>query len=411
LRIVYLHQYFNTANMAGGTRSFEFARRLVTMGHSVDMITTDRFGERTTSGWVVTEEDGIQVHWTHVPYSNTMTYGDRMRAFGQYSLLAGSRAASVRPEVVFASSTPLTIAFPGAYTARRCRVPMVLEVRDLWPEVPIALGALRTPLERVAARWLERFAYRNAARVVALSPDMKRGVTATGYPAEKVSVIPNACDIELFASAEIAGEQLRMSESWIGQNPLIVYCGTVGLVNGVEYLVHVAVEMLRLNPEVRFLVVGGGRCLSDVKALAAKLGVLDKNMRFMSELPKSDIPAVLGAATLAISTVIDQPVLHANSANKVFDAMAASTPVVINHEGWLADLFRENSAGLVVPARDSALAARNIDALLRDQDRLSKMRDSSFMLASTRFCRDSLARQLEGVLLDALGESESGTKG
>lgn len=402
MRITYLHQYFNTLDMTGGTRSFEFARRLVAMGHTVNLVTTDRSDGRSGGGWRVTNEDGIVVHWTPVAYSNSMSYGNRIRAFTSFAVRCGLRASRISTDVVFASSTPLTVALPGVFAARRQGAPMVLEVRDLWPEVPMALGALRDPISRIAAVQLESYAYSNAERIVALSPGMRDGVIAAGYPPEKVVVVPNASDSALFSGTEESSASFRQGDAWIGGRPLVVYCGTVGLVNGVDYLVRVAAEMRNLDPEVRFLIVGSGRCLGKVTELAAALGVAGVNLKISPEVPKSEMPTILGAATVAVSTVADVPALWANSANKVFDAFAAGVPLAINHDGWLADLLRESGAGIVMPPTDALSGAAMLRSMIRDTEGLHAMGERSHRLGETRFDRDRLARDLERVLKAAV---------
>lgn len=189
MRIIYLHQYFNTPEMQGGTRSFEMARRLVKAGHAVHMVTSKRDADDHAGPvWEESEETGIHVHWCRVPYSNRMSFTQRIQAFARYAWLAGKRAASLPADVVFATSTPLTVAGPAVRVARKLRVPMVFEVRDLWPDVPIALGVLRNPILKASARWLERYAYRHATRIVALSPEMKKGVVRKGYPTERPGI-------------------------------------------------------------------------------------------------------------------------------------------------------------------------------------------------------------------------------
>ena len=156
MRIVYLHQYFNTPRMAGSTRSFEIARRLVAAGHTVEMVTTWR-EPIATRAWFTSEVAGMRVHWLPVSYSNHMSYRARIAAFMKFAAAAARRAAALDGDVIYATSTPLTIGLPAMYAARRLRVPMVFEVRDLWPELPIAIGALTNPLTCGLARWLERF--------------------------------------------------------------------------------------------------------------------------------------------------------------------------------------------------------------------------------------------------------------
>ena len=175
MRVLYLHQYFVTPSMSGGTRSFEFARRLADAGHEVNVITANvnRCPENSAEPEVI---DGIRVHWLPVAYSNQMSYLMRIVAFFKFAVLAARQARKVGGDIVFATSTPLTIAIPGVITSRSLKIPMVFEVRDLWPEMPIAMGALRNPVSKFLARALERFAYRHSSHIIALSPGMAKGV-------------------------------------------------------------------------------------------------------------------------------------------------------------------------------------------------------------------------------------------
>jgi glycosyltransferase involved in cell wall biosynthesis len=401
VRILYLHQYFNTPAMSGATRSYEMARRMVEWGHSVELLTARRSGSGR-GGWSVEEVDGIRVHWLPVPYSNRMSYPRRLLAFGRFAAACARRASRIPCDVVLASSTPLTIALPGVLASRRQDAPMVFEVRDLWPEVPVAMRALRNPAVIALARAMERWAYRHSARVVALSPGMAEGVARAGYPADRVVVIPNGCDTDLFDPSPEAGRPFRAERSWLEARPLVLYAGTLGRVNGVGYLADVAAAMRKLDEDVRFLVVGDGAEREEVEARAARLGVLGESFHMMPRQPKSAMPVLLSAATVATSVVVDVPELRHNSANKFFDALAAGRPVMINHEGWQADLLRASGAGLVVPPARPDEAAEALLAFLRDAARLRAAGLAARALAETRFDRDHLAHTLVDVLEDAV---------
>jgi glycosyltransferase involved in cell wall biosynthesis len=402
VRIVYLHQYFNTLGMMGGTRSYEMARRLVARGHEVHMVTTQRErGNGASRRWHQTEEDGIQVHWLPVPYDNRMSYPQRLRAFARFAWASAGQAARLDADVVFATSTPLTIALPGVYAARKSRVPMVLEVRDLWPVVPIAVGALNSRASQAAARWLERFAYRHSARIVALSPDMKTGIEQAGYPPERVTVIPNGCDVDLFDVGSLPGRAVRQQYEWLGERPLVVYTGALGLINGVAYLARLAAAVATLDPEIRFAVIGEGREEELVRRTAHELGVLGRTFFMLPSIPKTEIPGWLSAADMATSVVIDIPELWANCANKVFDAFAAARPIAINHEGWLADLIHETDVGVVLPPHDHQRAGKELVRALRDPEWLGRARGAARRLSRDRFSRESLAARLEQVLVAA----------
>lgn len=404
MKIIYLHQYFNTANMSGGTRSYEMARRFVAWGHDVHMITTRRTLVKRKTGWLKENVDGINVHWLYVPYSNHMNFIERIKAFLHFALLAGPKAVSLKGDIVFATSTPLTIALPGVYAAKRLNVPMVFEVRDLWPELPIAVGALRDPLLVIAARWIERFAYKNSVRVVALSPGMADGVVQTGYPKDKVFVISNGCDIDLFQVREEVGKIFLEAHPDLKRGPLVVYTGTLGAINGVDYLVEIAHALQRIDSSVRFLIAGDGKEINLVKEKAARLGVLDKNFWMIPPVSKSEMPGLLSAATVATSLFIDLPEMWNNSANKFFDALAAGRPVAINYQGWQADLLEKSGSGIVIPAKDAARAAEILHAFLSDGDRLRIARRAAAQLARDQFSRDKLAKRLLSVLEEAHSE-------
>ena len=405
MKIIYLHQYFTTPEMHGGTRSYELARRLVGMGHEVHMVTSDTEPSHGTRGWRETNESGIHVHWLPVPYSNSMTYTDRMRAFGRFAVNSTHRAMQLEGDVVFATSTPLTIAVPGIVASRWNHMPMVFEVRDLWPAIPIAVGALKSRPAIVAAQLLERAAYAGAAHIVALSPGMKAGVEAAGVASEKITVIPNLCDPERFQVPASAGEEFRQRYPWLADRPLVLYAGTLGFVNGVDYLVRVAADMLTRDPEVRFLILGHGREERALQALSEQLGVRDRNLFFLPSVPKAQMPAVLSAATLATSLVTDVPCMQDNSANKVFDALAAGRPLALNYGGWQAELLEREQFGLRLPARDAVAAAAMLASKLRDSQWLAEAGARAARVGREHFSADSAAHRLAEVLQRAVGSA------
>ncbi|MCP3893737.1 MAG: glycosyltransferase family 4 protein, partial [Bacteroides sp.] len=230
MKLLYLHQYFKTPDMAGGTRSFEFARRLVKSGHEVHIISS--WTEPTDQvGWFEQNIEGIHVHWLPNLYSNHMSFAERIKAFSRFAFEAGRRARAVGGDVVFGTSTPLTIAIPGVRTAKKLRVPFVFEVRDLWPEMPIATGALRHPLLKAIARRLERYAYFNADHIVALSPTMRDGVLKVRSDVD-ISVIPNSCDLDLFDFPKLSAGSFVDQHPELKGVPIVSYAGTFGQVNG-----------------------------------------------------------------------------------------------------------------------------------------------------------------------------------
>jgi glycosyltransferase involved in cell wall biosynthesis len=399
MRIAYIHQYYTTREMPGGTRSYELARRLVERGHEVHVITTDTGARHSGVRWRESVHDGVHVHRMPVPYSNAMSYRRRIASFVQFAVGASTRATRVHPDVVLATSTPLTVAIPGIVAAKLRRVAFVFEVRDLWPELPIEIGALHHPVTRWAALRLAETAYRNADRVIALSPGMADGVAAHGYPRQRITVVPNACDVDLFGASAAAAQAFRADRPWLGARPLVVYAGTFGVVNGVDYLVRVAAHMRDREPDVRFLLLGEGKTRQQVTALAERLGVLGRTLFIEPGIPKDQVPAVLEAATITTSVVVPLPGLWVNSANKFFDGLAAGRPVAINHGGWQADLLSNSGAGVVLDGEDPGAAAEVLAARLGDSAWLESAGRAARALATGLFSRDILFERFEAALL------------
>lgn len=401
LRIVYLHQYFNTPEMAGGTRSYEMARRWAAAGHDVHVVTSRRERTARVGSWDTERVDGVTVHWRSVRYDNSMGFIRRVAAFATFAALAGPRARHLQGDVIFATSTPLTIIIP-ALVARFCRrTPIVFEVRDLWPELPIAVGALRNPAAKALARALEFIAYRSAHTIVALSPGMAAGVRRSGVPEGRVVVAPNACDLDRFEVSTGARDSYRAALAWLGSRQLVVYCGTVGTINGVDYLVRLANEFDRRADPPAFAVIGTGGDLARVKRLAERAGVLDKTIYFLPPVPKAEVPALLAAADACFSLFLPLPAMEANSANKFFDTLAAGRPVIVNYGGWQADLITKHEVGLRLPPKDVSAAAAMLTDFLADPDLLAAAGRRARALGEAEFGRDEISDRVLAALLRA----------
>lgn len=407
LHILYLHQHFATRQGASGTRSYEFARLLLQREHTVTMLCgrSHRAGLPPETGDMVEtyDIDGINVLALNIPYHQDMSYFRRILAFVWFMLLATWVALRQRQiDVIFATSTPLTIAVPAMVASFINRKPFVFEVRDLWPEVPIKLGILTNPVLIFLARVLERVAYRRAHHIVALSPGVHEAIVRSGIAPDKITVIPNSSDMDLFSAPPEAAAAFRAQHPALGERPIVLYAGAYGVVNWLDYFIDLAQRVGEHDPDIAFVMMGMGSEETRLRALAEQRGVLGRNLWMLDPVSKSDMPGVLAAAALATSTVVPNPVMWANSANKFFDALASGTPVAINHEGWQADVLRETGAGIVLDAHDMDQAAKDLIAVLHDAERLAQMAQAAHQLAEDCFARSKLTEQLDAVLTEAV---------
>ncbi len=401
MRILYMYQYFVTRSGSGMTRAYEFAYRLQAMGHDVTVVSLPGYlpeAYHNVTGLTELDIDGVNVLLLPVKYAQEMSFVRRVGAFVMFALWATWVCMRRSSDVIYASSGPLTIALPAIIGSRWQRIPMVFEVRDLWPEMPIAIGALRNPAAIWLARWLEWIAYHAAAHVVALSPGQAEGVLNRDVPDEKVSVIPNCADLDIFAVPADVGQAKRAELGISPNQPLVVYTGSFGLMNNVGYLVDVAYHMRKKWPEVHFLLIGKGAEFDNVYEKAQACGVLGENVTILEPQPKTEMPKILSAATIA--TVIFLPIkeMWNNSANKFFDALAAGRPVAINYGGWQAALIEEKQFGVQLDDTDTPLAAEQLAGFLADPARVATAGEAAQQLARERYDRDDMAAQLEAIL-------------
>ena len=388
MRITYIHQHFVLPGEPGGSRPYEFARRMAAAGHEVTMICgRDEAMDKTV--------DGIHVRRLAIPYRNEMSKRERIVSFFNFLVRASAVAARVPADVIYASSTPLTVAVPGIVAKFTQRAPLVAEIRDLWPEVPIKLGYLNNPVAIFLAKQLEKAFYAASSEVVALSPSMADGVKEVA-PKKRVTVIPNASDFERF---DVPAEQraaFRKEQGW-GDDVVAVYAGGFGMSYQLEWLVDLAAQLRCDGVEnVRFVLLGQG---SDSDALyqRAENAGLDADAMFLGRQSKEAVAKYVSAADIALSPLRDDPCLEGNSLNKVFDAMAASRPVVFNHGGWLEEAATEHDAGWRL-SRDIPTAAKRFAEIISDRDEMRAAGQRNRELGEKRFARDSLYNQLIEVL-------------
>ncbi len=408
MKVMYIHQYFVPPDGPGGTRSYEMAKRLVHSGCEVNLITSSayfpaHYGIDKPIDY--REIDGIKLHIIKSDYSNKLSYFSRVARFFDFAWQSSLLTLKLnKPDVIFATSTPLTIAIPAIVAKTYHSRPMVFEVRDLWPEVPISMGALRNPVLRSAARLLERMAYHSAKHIVALSPGMKAGVVRAGIDSNRVTVIPNSSDIQNFQRVEADDHPLIEELRNLNFEHLIIYTGTIGKANEVEYVVKLAAAVREHTRSIGFVIIGDGSEKDRVQAAARASTVLGDTLFMYPPVKKSLMPALYRLSTFNIATFKDIPELRHNSANKFFDSLAAGRPIIINYTGWQADLLAESGAGAAISPNNFEEAARQVVALFQDTQSIKDMEKNALALARKEFNRDDLAKKLHKVLENAADE-------
>lgn len=355
MNVLYVHQYFVTPDDPGGNRSYWIAKELVKRGHHVTMITS--VNKRHQPGRV--DVNGIDVVYVKNPaYSNYLSALKKVWsfvAFARNAIRAASKEKNV--DIVFATSTPLTIGAVALWLKRRKKWKFIFEVRDLWPEFPIEIGAIKN---RIAIKFLRKFEkciYDKSEHVVALSPGMKEGVMKAGAPEEKVSMIPNMAKPDIFfphrpnlETAKRFGIDLTKFN--------VIHFGSMGRANGLQYVIEAA-KCLRDegDDDVRFLFMGDGATLPVIKILSEDYGL--NNVSFLGSHKMDVVAEVVNCCDASITTFLNLPVLWTNSPNKLFDSLSAGKPIIVNSPGWTKDLVEQDRCGFYVdPANPHDLASK-----------------------------------------------------
>ncbi len=396
MHVLYFHQYFNTPRGGSGIRSYEFARALLARGHRVTMVCVNEVtdpldlpGPRSgpmRRGVI----DGIDVIQFNLNYSNHQSLPQRAGVFLRFAARGIGLALTLDYDLIFATSTPLTAGIPGIFARVLRRKPFVFEVRDLWPELPKAMGVVKNPLVLVGLSALEWLSYRAASACIGLSAGIGRGIAARARRNLPIAIIPNAADLDIFNPGR--REDLRLDG--VGPRDFVaVFTGAHGQANGLDAVLDAAAELQRRGRrDIVFAFIGEGKMKPKLVGRAQREGL--NNCRFFDLMPKTRLNSVISCADAGLMILANVPAFYyGTSPNKFFDYIAAGLPVINNYPGWLAEMIQEHRCGLAVPpGQASALA----DALcsLADQPELRReFGRNARHLAVTKFARAAMAKK------------------
>lgn len=395
MRVLYVSQYFVSADQAGGVRHWQHTRALARAGHHVSVVTTyvthkertipERYrGRKVVREW---DRDGLEVWRTY----STPGYGRDLRSrvssygtFALWSAVAGMRAA--RPDVILASSPSLPSAAAAAVIAKLRRARFVLEVRDLWPDSAIEMGLVSDRRTIAVARWMERFCYRSADRIIALTEGIRDGMIALGVPPEKIELITNGVDLEIGEDPQPVDDPRIPDDAVVA-----MYVGAHGTYSSLGTLLDAA-ERLRDTPQARIVLVGSGDQKEGLVADAARRGL--DNVVFVDPVPKREVPSWLARADICILPYQDRLLFAGALPNKIFDYLGAARPIIASApRGEVTAVVEAAGCGLCTPPEDGAALADAIRSLAADRDERAAMGARGREYALSHYDRRALAER------------------
>lgn len=403
MKIVYIHQYFVTPQEPGGTRSYWISKELVKRGHEVTMITSIE-GNRHKPG--KTNIDGIDVVYIENPYDNSFSPLQKIWSFVKFifkSTVEASKEKNV--DLVFATSTPLTVGAVALFLRFYKGWRYVFEVRDLWPEFPIQIGAVKNPLLIWILRKFERCIYKHSEHVIALSPGMQEGVIQAGTSPEKTSMVPNMSKPDLFYPHEKSKETIE--KFGIDTNKFnVIHFGSMGKANGLEYIINAAIILKSQNEQdVNFIFLGEGATQPKLEKMVRDNNL--DNVQFLGNHKLATVVEIVNCCDASITSFMNLPILKTNSPNKLFDSLSAGKPIIVNSAGWTKEMVEQNNCGFYVDVEKPEELAEKLVKYKDDKELLDKWGKNARELSLKVYDKSKLSAQVADILQSVYSKKET----
>lgn len=372
MHVLIVHQYYLHKNDAGGSRWNQFAKFWAEKGHTVTVLagmvnySTGRKQKEYKGKFIVreTSHNNVVVLRCHVSEQYNKSFLGRFWAYVSFaisSIIAGLFYVE-KPDVMICTSPPLTVGLTGWLLSRLKRIPMVFEVRDLWPESAIDTGVLTNKWLIKLAYWLENKSYTSATWINVLTPAFEKAlIEKKNVRPDRISMIPNGADLDLIRPGP--------RDNWVRRKHnlnnkfVVTYVGAHGVANALGQLLDAAEILKHTDPLVEIVLVGDGMEKQKLIRDACERGL--DNITFADPVPKSQIADYINASDICTAVLKKCDTFKTVYPNKVFDYMAAEKPIIIAIDGVARKLVEDAEAGIYVEPEnaqqfaDAALSLKN----------------------------------------------------
>lgn len=406
MRIFFLSHYFPPEVNAPASRTYDHAKRWVQEPDIKVTVITNHPNHPNgilypgyQNQWVTREEkEGVDVY--RVKTYLTPNKGFLRRTLNYLFFMVVSVIAAIRlpkPDVVVATSPQFFCAVAGYLVSRMKKSPFVFELRDIWPESIITVGAMRPSLPIRLLEKLELFLYRKSTRVIALTDAFKENLISRGIIPSKIEVIKNGVDLSFFHPGPVPTDLI--DELGVDGRFVASYIGTVGMAHAVEKIVEVA-ETLKGVREILFLVVGEGANKEKIQYLATKKGL--SNIKILPGVSKGRVRDYYAVTNLNLVTLRNTPLFRTVIPSKIFEIMAMGRPILCAVDGECRKIIEQSGSGVYVEPENVDKMAETILQLWKKKDSLGKMGENGRVFVEQYFNRDELARAYLGLLREVI---------
>ena len=402
MHILFLTDNFPPEINAPATRTYDHAVRWVSKGAEVTVITCfPNFPEgKIYSGyknsWYKSEVmDGINV--IRVKTFMSANEGFFLRILDYITFMISGFTAGLfqkKPDIIVATSPQFFTALSGWLLSVLRRRPFIFELRDIWPASIIAVEAMRKTILIKILENLELFLYKKADAIVALSSSFKSELIERGIDNNKIFIIPNGVDLNIF-KPNLRKDPFLAKKYSIENKFIIGYIGTHGMAHALEVVIDAA-KRLRLYPEILFMLVGSGADKKNLVTIAQREQL--NNILFFDSQPKNLIKSYFSLCDVSLIHLKNSQAFSKVLPSKLFEAMGMGLPILIAiPEGEATKIVRDFNCGIIIPPEDGEKLAQSVLNLQSNRILLNKLKEASFN-ASLSFSRDARANEMFDIL-------------
>ncbi len=403
MHILFLTHYFPPEVNAPATRTFEHSKVWIEQGHEVTALTNvpnhpgGKIYPGYRNGWLQAEHrDGVEVRRMLTWAAPNAGFLLRIANYVFYLVMAILAAPFLKkPDIVISTSPQFFCGLAGYFVSRIRRVPWILEIRDLWPESIIAVGAMKKSLVIRMLEKVETFAYRKADRIVSVTDSFVDHIAARGVSRDKIAVIKNGVDLDFYQPDRQAPDLAR---EWGLEGKFVAaYVGTHGMAHGLDTILQAA-DRIRDNDGIAFLLVGDGAERERLLQMRDDMGL--DNVVMVDQQPKERMPDIWAITDASIVVLRDQPVFRTVIPSKIFESMAMQRPIVLGVRGEVEQIISEAGSGVCIGPENATELADAVLELASNHSRCQEFGKAGRNYVQQYFDRRELARCYERLIQD-----------
>jgi len=403
MKILFITQYFPPETGAAPERAAGFAKYLSRAGHYVQVISgapnhpDSKVRPEYKWKWLVRE------NFIDIPVLRTYVYANpqkklhhRLANFISFAFSCLNALFLKENFEVLLLSSPPVFSIPSAFfMARLKRIPLVLDVRDLWPQAATSLGELEDNFITRSIETMMKLCYRKAKQIVVVTQGIMNALIDAGIDDKKIHLITNGVDHEIYYPGQRENSREIYRELGCKNKFIVLYTGVIGIIHGVS-IIGEAAKLLKDHLDIAFVIIGDGVKKAQLMDMKSKYKL--ENLHILGNMQPDDLLPYLQGADLGLTTLQNKPFCEGTIPVKIFSYMACGLPVLFAGRGEGQQIVQESGAGVCIePENPEALTATVLD-MKNDPERCHSMGENGMRAVKKRFSRQLLAKNLSGVV-------------